>query len=304
MNPIFRKTLFLTYILLLAGAGSVSQLRAQEGIPGGPLSLETCIRLGLDNSLSVSKSNLEVEKSRQFVREQLANVYPQVSVSSSFMWNLRLANVILPGELAGRPGELVPVQFGTKYNINNGAELTQILYNPSVFTGLDAAKESIALAEIGAQRTREQVAYDISALYYAVQVYAAQLKLIQFNIAQLDRLVEVTRVTVENGMGARVDLDRIKVNRSNLLIQQENLRQSYDQQVSMLKLTMGLPLEVPLSIPDSSTSESFITQALENPNPENHTDLQLLRKQVEMNEYNVKINRQSYVPTLAAFANT
>jgi outer membrane protein TolC len=270
--------------------------------PPQPLSIEACIRLGLQSNVQVAQADLDVDKSREFAREQLANAYPQLGISAQFTDNLRLAQVILPGEIFGQPGTFIPVQFGVKYTLNNAAQLTQVVFNQSVFTGLKAASESVEVSELAAQRTREQVAYDIAALYYSAQVNRVQLGIVDANLRQLDSLMRITQLTVAAGTGMKVDFSRLQVNQTNLLTQRRNLEQAYEQQVNLLRLQMGISPREPFSIGEEIALEPWMQEAMSSPDPSQSTELKLLDKQVMMNEYNVRIIRNGYVPSLAFFA--
>lgn len=292
--------LYQTALITLAVMLSLGKATAQTN---PALGLDECIRLGLSNNVQVAQADLDIERSRQFAREQVSNAYPQVNISSQFTDNLRLAQVILPGEIFGQPGTFLPVQFGVKYTINNTAQLTQVVFNQSVFTGLKAADESVEVSQLAAQRTREQVAYDIAALYYSAQINRVQMGIVEANLSQLDSLMRITELTVAAGTGMSIDVNRLKVSRTNLLTQQANLAQAYDQQLNLLRLQMGLAPDAPLEISGEVGAESWMLEAMANPDPFRSTEIQLLDKQITMNEYNVRVIRQSYVPTLAVFAN-
>ncbi len=292
--------LYQTALVILAVMLPWMEAAAQQT---SPLGLDECIRLGLSNNLQVAQADLDIERSRQFAREQVASAYPQVNISSQFTDNLRLAQVILPGEIFGQPGTFLPVQFGVKYTINNTAQLTQVVFNQSVFTGLKAADESVDVSVLAAQRTREQVAYEIAALYYSAQINQVQKRIVEANLNQLDSLMQITELTVQAGTGMAIDVNRLKVNKTNLLTQRANLEQAFDQQVNLLRLQMGLAPDAPLAISEEVGVESWMMEAMADPDPLRSTEIQLLDKQITMNEYNVRIIRQSHVPTLAVFAN-
>ncbi|MDX2284719.1 MAG: TolC family protein [Bacteroidia bacterium] len=284
---------WLLGLLSLLTAGAFAQQAA-------PMTLDDCIRLGLKQNYQVQQAEFDVQRSKQFVREQLASAYPQASFSAQLTDNIRIAKFPFPGEFLGQPGTFVPIEFGVRYNVNTGLQVTQIIYSQSLFTGIEAARQSIALSELNVQRTREQTAYDIAALYYSAQVNRVQIGLLETSLRQVQDLMQVTELTVQTGTGMQIDFNRLKVNETNLLTQRQSLMQAYDQQLALLKLQLGLAPEAPFAIRDSIELDTWRIEGM-TPNPQASTDIQLLEKQVEMNEYAFKLARQAYVPTLAAF---
>ncbi len=55
------------------------------------------------------------------LKEMITNALPQIDASGSFNDNLKLMTTLLPGDFFGKPGEKVPVTFGSQFN--SGATL-------------------------------------------------------------------------------------------------------------------------------------------------------------------------------------
>ena len=62
---------------------------------------------------------------------------------------------VIPNVFEGKPDEMIPVQFGTKYNASAGIQLSQLLFNQSYFVGLKAAKSSEDLYRLRKTMTEE-----------------------------------------------------------------------------------------------------------------------------------------------------
>ncbi|MDX1909726.1 MAG: TolC family protein [Bacteroidia bacterium] len=292
-----RKRFLMSFLIIYAL--SLSELLAQT-----PLTLAECVRQGVQQNARVTQADLDAVKSSQFSREMLANAWPQIEAQAQLTDNLRVAQVLLPGEIFGQPGVFLPVQFGVQYTFNSSVQLTQILFNQSVFTGIRAARESAELGSLNAQRTREQVAYDIAALYYAVQINRVQARIVADNLAQLDELMRLAALGVQAGTGMQIDVDRVQVNRTNLLTQQANLAQAIDQQLNLLKLQMGMTLDQPLALVESFETEPWMLDLMQSPDPLQSTDIKLLERQASLNELGLKVTKQGYIPSLAGFATT
>jgi outer membrane protein len=104
-----------------------------------PLSLKECINYSNTNNSKVKIANYDVEASEQRIREQKGIYLPQINGSASLDDNLKLTTTLLPGELVGKPGEMVPITFGTKYNLSGGLQLTQKVYDRPNLIGIKSA---------------------------------------------------------------------------------------------------------------------------------------------------------------------
>jgi len=88
---------------------------------------------------------------------------------------LKLITQLLPGELLGKPGTFIPIQFGTKYDATGTLSLTQKIFDPSFWVGLKAAKISEDMSEQNIHKTTEQTLYDVSSAYYKSSIIQKQL---------------------------------------------------------------------------------------------------------------------------------
>lgn len=281
---------------LLMGLLAVNELSAQE------MSLKQCIEYGIEHNVSIKRATLEIDKTAEKEKEVLSTGLPQVNASSSFNDNLVLPTQLLPGAIFGAPpGTFIPVRFGTQYNVNAGATATQLLYNQTLLVGLQAAKVAEDLAGLGAEKAKEQVIYDISTSYYALQVSNVQKQIIESNMKKVNKLLEMTKVQFENGFAKKTDYDRLKVNQTNLLTELGNLQLSIEYLEGMLKFFMGMPLDSTLVIAkmiEPGASQNSTPQA----NISNNIDMRILETQKVLNELNIKQYYAGYFPVLTATA--
>ncbi|MEP6846098.1 MAG: TolC family protein [Panacibacter sp.] len=127
-----------------------------------------------------------------------------------------IATQLLPGELAGQPGILIPVKFGTCYVYGATAQLSQTIFNPSVSTGIKAAKESQQLYELQTFKSKEELVYNMINIYTQLQIVEKQQELIAGNIERTKKLIEITNAQYNEGIIKKVDVDQIRVNYTNL----------------------------------------------------------------------------------------
>src|SRR5699024_2287375 len=134
-----------------------------------------------------------------------------------------LQQTVLPGEMFGLPGENISVAFGQKYNSTVNAQLTQVLFNQSVFTGLKAARTTKEFYQLNNQLTQEEIIEKVASSYY--QVYQAQemLKNLESNLELTQQTVDIVKGLYENGLAKKIDYDRSQVALSNLTANRQQL---------------------------------------------------------------------------------
>lgn len=291
---------------LQAQNGGVAMLpdsaEARTALPEGPMSLEACIRFALRYNPNVRRARLDEVSNRYQVKEVLADGLPQVNGSAGFRDNFSLPQQILPGEFLGRPGEQVPVTFGVRYNFSTGVEVSQLLFNKSFFTGLKAARSSQELFQLQTVRTKEDLTYNVAQVYLQLQITERQLEILEANLERVTRLLDITRVQLEEGVVKKVDVDQLRVNQTNIKTEIQNTRIALDQQLKLLKFYMGVGVGAEVQVENALEQEpEFALAARLNLN--NNTQLQILDKQLELNQLDLENIRAGYYPKVSAFAN-
>lgn len=294
------KKLLIALMVSLAGAPSVM---AQDA-----LSLQDALRYALNNSQAMRKAKLEIEGGRLKVSEVRAAALPQIDVISNLTNNLMVQQFILPAEfMGGAAGEFIAVEAGQTWNAMSQVQLSQQLFNQQVFTGLKAAKSSEEFYRLSAKLAEENLIQQVATNFYQVIITRQQLAVIDANIERVNQLERMVGNQYEVGLAKKIDLDRIKVNKSNLLSQRDQLVSAVSMQENLLKYYMGMPVTTEIVIADSEI------QNLENDaklvlgeKPFRVEDLvshQLLKKQEDLLDLQKKAYISEYYPTLSLGGN-
>lgn len=269
-----------------------------------PMSLKDCTQHAIENSPRVQMALLEISKNDQKVKEVLSTGLPQVNLNGNYTYNVQLPTQLIPGEFFGAPGELVQVQFGTKMNTTFSGEVNQLLFNKTFFLGLDATRKLKSLSNLQAEKSKEDIAYDIAQLYYQIQVTAKQRGILQANLDQVKSLSQLTQKQFQNGFAKKIDVDQLQVNRINIENQIKNLDLQVEQLKQTLKFLMAMPLDTPIALTDT-LSEPYTVPNVQmfSADFSQKIDLALLDAQKDLNELNVEQYKAGYWPTVNAFAN-
>lgn len=293
-------------LLLLSVTG-----HAQEGY-----TLQQCLGYAVEHNSNVKKSALDREKAERARQEVLGALLPQISGSAGLNDNLKKAKFIMPNFMNNflpekmrdpNASEYMTIEMGTKYSANAGLALNQQLLNMSLFNTLDIAKVSRQMAELGALSTEEDVIAQTATLYYGVQVtqYAASQML--RSVELVEQMLRMMEVNYASGLVKKVDVDRLRVNLTNLKTQQSAIESGLDVQKNLLKLQMGFEVTEPITVPPLDlglmAQQEIATVGSPTFDPIRHIAYRQLQQRERMAELQERAKKYEYLPTLSLALN-
>jgi outer membrane protein len=268
-------------------------------VPAGAsqvISLKECLKLSVANSPRLKISALEQTRLHYGYRETVGGGLPHVNFSGSWDDFLHLPTSLIPGEFFGRPGEMIPVQFGTTFNISGALDASQMLYNQTWLVALRMAKQMMQQNELSTEKTEIEVIYDVAQSYYLAQITMQQIRNMNANIEKIEKAEKIAQSQWENGLIKKVDLDRIVVQKLNMITDIERLRVLYQQELAMQKYFMGLSQEQEISLDDSIATSANIPGS--EGDLDKHIDIRMIEKQKELVNTNIRMDQSGYYPNL------
>jgi len=272
------------------------------------LSMQEAIDFAQQNNSNIKISRYDEEISRQQTNEVKGRGLPQFNINGSFEDRLKLPQLVLPegfGGAAGAEGGAIPL--GYKFNSSLSGEVTQMIYDQSFWLGLKAAKFRSQLAQQGTRQVTENTAYNVASAYYQAIVVQKQLQLLRSNLANTRKTLANSELQLSNGVARRVDVNRLRVNASNLESQIRQAELNLAQSLNALKFQMGMPQEQPVMLRDTVLTfrqdEAVLANALNNNVYENRIEYQLLQTNLELQDLDIRNTRSGFFPTLRGFGN-
>lgn len=258
------------------------------------LTLEECLRIGIENNLSLAGSRNELRKAKHLLSENRAKLLPQVSVVAGFNDNFNPPVSVTDGSAYGNPYNVTKT---LQYNASAGLQLQMPLYNQTVYTAIDIARTMNELNRLSYEKAREDLILQISKMYYLGQNTVEQLSLIQENRVRLQELRDITQAFFDNGMAMEVDVKRVNINLENLQVQYDNAKSMLVQQLNLLKYVMDYPAEeeIALTPVNPEQVESVSLTGLRS----DLYELQLLESQEKLAGQQKDLIRQGYLPSLS-----
>jgi outer membrane protein TolC len=292
-----KRKIIITCIVVLIKAAMCLVAFSQDTILY--LSVKEACKMGIERNVEVRNSELEQTKWKSQLSEARSNLYPQLDGYSTLSNNFAIPKLIVPGEIFGQNGP-IPVEIGTRFDWSSGFRATQILYNQSYFTSLKILKCHEYLSEISTVRQKEEVVHQVSQVYFLCKYTEKQLEYMSGNLANMDRLADITRSQSDKGMIRKVDHDRVLVNRANIQTQIDNLEHLHIQQLGLLRFLLCLDLNSSIILIDSLSAGSLYA-ADKLFDPANISGIQMIEAQIEITSLSKKSKLQESLPSLTGF---
>lgn len=268
---------------------------------GQSFSLKQCIDYARSNNGNQKIAGYETAVAQKKVGEQIGTMLPQIDGSASYTDNLKLQTTLLP-DFTGKTTEKVAIQMGTKHNLSAGIQLTQKVFDPTLIVALKAAKVNEQYSNQSQQKTTEQTTYNVSSTYYQTLVIAKRSGVLRATLAASEKLLASTELKFKNGMAKKIDVDKIRVSCNNTRSQLEQSELSYKQSLNMLKYQMGMPVDAPISLSDTTALDIDVEReylaSKSDLNIENRVDYQLQKTTIKAQELDKQRNVVAYLPTL------
>lgn len=288
------------------------------------LTVKEAVDLAFNNVADLKNAKLDYQIAEARNKEITAAAYPQLSGSIGGNHYLSLPLIQFPDateqaiykvlkDNGVRDGTGTPItsegefqlrsfSFLQPWNINMGATLQQLLFEPQVLVGLQARKALLESGDLQIKVSEDKVRENVYKSYYAVLIAEKQLKYVQESIRRLEKLSADMNVMFKNGFAEKLDIDKTNVTLNNIRTAEYQLKNGITLGYAALKMSLGLYQTDSLILKDSLSTE-LIKEGILNEgfSYENRNEIKLLNKAVELGGYDVRRWKLSYFPTVAAF---
>lgn len=284
-----KRTLAIVFTLLFV----VFQIVAQSQNTSVPktLSLEECIRYAEEHNYSLQSAGLNVTSSEISLKQAKENIAPSVSASASQGFS---ANNYRKS-----------VNWNGNYGINAGMTLFDGLYN---YNNIKKSKLDVEQSDLELEQNRNQIRVSIIKAFLAIMMnqdlLTYQEKVLISSKEQMDQGEQQFRV----GQILESDYKMLQAQYTSDLYNIENTKINIQNNYLALKnlLSIDPGEEIAIVRPDSAT----LFQSLEVPAMQEMLDksknylpeLKLRENDVTSAEYNVKLQKSGYYPSLSLSA--
>ncbi len=300
----------LTALIVLIGTISFAQKKYQ-------LKVKDAVEMALTNLSDVKNAAIDVEIQQAQNREITGQALPQLTGSASLSHYLLLPKILFPQSQQGIYDVLIKenllpanvkvptptlqeVSFFQPWNTSAGATLSQLLFQPDVFVGLQARKTALNVSKANLELIKERVKDSAYRRYYAILIAEKQAQFLKTGITRLQKLYHDDSIMFVNGFAEKLDLDKVQVQLTNLQTSYTILNNSIALAYAGLKFAIGISQKDTVIIREGLSTAEVKSRILEGDfKYEDRKEIQVLAYSRELQRLDVKRNKLGALPTIS-----
>jgi OMF family outer membrane factor len=248
-----------------------------------------------NKNLQMSRNNIAIGEQKE--KEAIANLIPKVTVNADYKYFTNLPYQLMPLSTfnpTAPEGQFKEAQFGVPHNINANLQLSMPLYNPQVYGAIQTTEIASELTKLQYQKNEEQIYFEISNLYYNVQILNHQKAFIDSNLINAESLLKNIQLLKEQLLAKGTDVSKIKLQVAQLRTQKESINSKYEQVLNALKFTMGISIEQNLQIEASIQYQNTNEYA-----PSSTLEIRIIKTQNQLLSSELStLNKARFLPSL------
>ncbi|MBW3545420.1 MAG: TolC family protein [Bacteroidetes bacterium] len=290
-----RKTIWL----LLAGLFLLpGLLAAQNGAIRTPaeFTLEECIDYAFEHQPAVKQAQLDEAIGEREINATLSAWLPQVNAGFGYNHNFRLQTAVFGDQV---------INIGTRNNSNIQLQASQTLYNNDVLLASRAARYTRRQLDQSTEFTKVNTVVEISKAFYDILLTQEQLRILDENIARLEKQYRDAKSQYESGIVDKTDYQRASITLANTRSDRKRTQESIKARYAYLKQLMGYPTaqELDIAYDYDRMEEAIVADTTQLIRYENRIEYQLLQTRQQLQSLNTSYYRWGFLPTVSATYN-
>mgnify|MGYP000226267153 CR=1 FL=1 len=269
-------------------------------------SLKQAKDYAIQNNTQVKNSLLDVEIAQQKIKETTATGLPQISGTVAFQNFLDVPTSLIPAssfDPAAPVDLLIPVKFGTDFNLNGTLQVSQLIFSGNYLVGLQASRTYKDISLQMVEKSEQDIKAAVTEAYFTVVVLQANLEAMDSSLIKIKQIHKDTQILINEKVLESTSSLQLELS----ILELENGRKQVNDQIivatKLLKFQMGIEIKTGISLTDDLTTlsgglEGEIAPAV---NVTENIEYKILQTQLRVNELLVKNKKADYLPTLAGF---
>jgi outer membrane protein TolC len=300
-------------------------LMAQQADTSKPkryeLTVKEAVDLAFKNVIELKNAHLDYRIQEAKNKEILGQALPQVAGNISANRYIQLPKFLfpqsdesvyevlrrenlLPSSAQAPPPTLVQFSFQQPWNLSLGATLTQLLFQPDVFVGLQARQSALDYNQALIDQTKEKIKDSAYKRYYAILIAQKQLLFLSESVKRLEKLYHDDSIMFKNGFAERLDLDKVQVQLNNLKTTQSVVETGVTLSYAAIKFSIGISQKDTVVLKEDLTNESIKQGVLdEGFKYEDRPEIRTLNILQGLQKLDVKRYKLGGLPTVALAGN-
>ena len=268
------------------------------------ITLEQALEIGLSENLSVKVADMEIERTGFAKKGTYASLFPSIDLSTSYQRTIKKQAMFMS---MGEGQEPMKIEVGMYNTINAAASVAMPLVNAQLWQSLKISGLDVELAVEKARSSRLDMVTQVKNAYYAI-LFAKEARDVYSQVYDNAlRNYEETLKKYDAQKSSEMDLIRAKTTVENAVPNVYNSESSVVLALWQLKAVLGVDLDMDLDVAGSLSdySSQMLNDIVENENAslEGNSTMKQLAIQAEQLAQNIKLQKYSTLPSLAASVN-
>ncbi|MGQ9819796.1 MAG: TolC family protein, partial [Candidatus Kapaibacteriales bacterium] len=292
------------------------------------LTLNNALEKGIISNRELKIYRLQVEKSKSAVSEAIAHAFPNLDFTSNFTHFIQKPIFFLPNfetllqnstyrilfqenlipydNTKFLPLDLTRMSFVLSNQFENKLQLSQILFNSTVFRGIGASKIYLEVSKTNYKSAVSKLITNIKKSYYLAvllkdinQIYHESLKNAYENLNNIRNLYK-------QGLVSEFDFMQAEISVENLIPMVQNSENEFINSLNNLKLLLDIPITDTLELLDEIYYIEYKLPPLDETIKfalENNLDIKILEFKRKVDEEMIQFYKSESYPSVIAFAN-
>lgn len=272
------------------------------------LSVEDAVKYAWQNSQKSKTAEIDVQQADKDVWIQAARGLPIVNGAVSMNNFIDLPTSVFDASAfnpLAQPGELAELQFGQPWTMDVGLTASLQLFDGSYIIGVKGAKGFQKMSRDIQKMTMNEVKTIVGEAYYTSQIAKENVRLVKENIANMEKTIEETGALYKEGFAEEMDVEQLDLLMNQMKNRLTMAERQHEATLNLLKYKMGMPIDQKISLSDDleslwtrQSNEELMATELD---LDNNLAYDIIKQDVVMHGYLVKLEEAKYYPRLNAF---
>ena len=290
------------------------------------LTLKQAQEYAIKNNANSRNSALDMEIAKKKIWETTAIGLPQISAQANYQHLFKVPELSLGGStylatelpsgtpitsddinnqnvyMGFTPG--APIALGVKNNTTLDITISQLIFSGEYIVGLQATKVYYTMTDQNRQKVEIDLKENVANTYAMALVFEQTLIVLNQSLGNTEKTLSEMQQMYEQGMIENTDVDQIELVTLTLKNAISSMSRQIDATYDLLKFQLGMPFGDKVVLSDNleniANTVNLETLMSTQFNINNNLDYQILTTSEEISKLNLKREKSTYLPNLAA----
>lgn len=266
------------------------------------ITLDQALQIALSENVAVKVSDLEIKRTEYAKKGAYASLFPQIDVAGSYQRTIK--KQVMYMAMGDQPMKIEVGMFNT---LNAAATAALPLVNAQLWKSLQISALDVELAVEKARASRLDMVTQVKNAYFGILLAKEAFNVYKEVYENAVRNYDETKKKFDAQKVSEFELIRSKTTVANAIPNVYNAESSIVLALWQLKAVLGVDLDMNLDVAgnlnDWSQQMFYDIHQHDNATLENNTTMKQLALQVEQLAQNIKLQKYSTLPSLAASFN-